>query len=130
MAVTSCTVSAANTSEPNLWLMKKTVYHCATFPAVKIKKIRLTFDSHHLCRPRRAPTPHSTYPAPSTKATDNVPLNGPPPYPLPRQLTSSLYPPGFTTVLPSVCSPAASGARPQSDHTVNDSQGERKEQKG
>ena len=46
-------------------------------------------------------------------------------YPLPRQLTSSLYPPGFTTALPSVCSPAASGARPQSGHTANDSQGER-----
>lgn len=49
---------------------------------------------------------------------------------LPRQLTSSLYPPGFTTVLPSVCSPSASGARPQSGHTAIISQGESEEQKG
>lgn len=91
--------------------------HASSGLITAINNIRLTTP---LCRANRASAPSSSHPTLSTQATDNVPLNGPPPYPLPRQLTSSLYPPGFTTVLPSVCSPAASGAPPQSGHTTND----------
>lgn len=109
-------VSLGNTILPAKYCM------CASSGLITtINNIRLpTPDSNHLCRPHRASVPLSSHLASITQATDNVPLNGPPSYPLPRQLTSSLYPPGFTTVLPSVCSPTASGAQSQLGHTAND----------
>lgn len=42
----------------------------------------------------------------SINPISKVPLNAPSPYLWPRQLTSLRFPPGFTTVLPSVCTPA------------------------
>lgn len=129
-----CTVPAASTFKPNPEpLTTKSISLCNCVCALVVSSLLYItsdrpFDSFLSLRAQQSLGSFS-HPSPSIQAADNVPLNGPPSYVLPRQLTSSLYPPGFTTVLPSVCSPAASRARPHSGHTAHNLQGKNEEQK-